>query len=317
MGWQKQLCAHRNLLRGAAFGRSLDEGATFYIFLLALQTPQEAWFIRAVRNTVAVRYFAREGPAWHRHRLVVDWEILSHDQLPFGDDDDLFVLSNLSFTADGVACGGALEENLLQWKEQWPLPLRASASSVRAAAGALAPVLVMHPWIAEYLKNDKPSAGAAPARPSGDGLAPSDDLDIDDVLAAAWFELDTRLNDAPAASVSSNDFFIRVRGSTVGAEANKGLPRLFCAQYSLRVATSFAMSMYSDDICFAMASEWCRRMGFFYSLWIEANDHSYIFTNNQLNSYEPDPFWVDMRDLMLAGSLVRARADAIDGVEPR
>ncbi len=67
-----------------------------------------------------------------------------------------------------------------------------------------------HPWIAEYLKNDKHSAGAAPARPSGDRLAPSYDLDIDDVLAAAWFELDTRLNDAPAASVSSNDFFIRI-----------------------------------------------------------------------------------------------------------
>jgi hypothetical protein len=139
--WQKRLCEHRNPLRGTAFGRSLDEGETFYIFLFALQTPQEAWFIRAVRHTAAVRYIGREGPAWHRHRLVVDWAILSHDQLPFGDDDDLLVLSNLSFNAEGVACGGALEEALLQWKEQWPLPSRANASSVRAAKGALAPLL--------------------------------------------------------------------------------------------------------------------------------------------------------------------------------
>jgi hypothetical protein len=165
--------------------------------------------------------------------------------------------------------------------------------------------------------NDRPQAGAVPARDSGDGLASSDDVDIDDVLAAAWFELDTRLNESPAATVRSNDFFIRVRGSTVGAEANRGLPRLFCTTYSMRVATSFAISLYTDEICLVMASEWCRRMTYFYSCWIEANDVSYVFSPEQLSGYDPDPFWVDACALMPAGSLAQARAQTVDAMRPR
>ena len=65
--WCRRLCAHRDEMRGTAFGDSLAEGSEWFIFLFATKSPLEAWFVRAsvfrTSLTQAVWRSAKHGHA--------------------------------------------------------------------------------------------------------------------------------------------------------------------------------------------------------------------------------------------------------------
>ena len=45
--WQRTFCHNRYQMSGVAFGCSLNEGSTWYVFLFGVLSPLEAWFVRS------------------------------------------------------------------------------------------------------------------------------------------------------------------------------------------------------------------------------------------------------------------------------
>ena len=51
---------------------------------------------------------------------------------------------------------------------------------------------------------------------------------------------------------------------------------------------SFSINRYGELACNMMAVEWCRRAYFFYSLWTDNDDVHYIYSPEDIASYEED-----------------------------
>ena len=72
----------------------------------------------------------------------------------------------------------------------------------------------------------------------------------------------------------------------VTADARKGAPSQFCQTYGFNQGMSFTLKWYGDRNCSALALEWCRRMQFWFDLWLEQGDTKYRFSAEELLSYE-------------------------------
>ena len=65
-----------------------------------------------------------------------------------------------------------------------------------------------------------------------------------------------------------------------------------------------------------MALEWCRRMTWWYKLYLEAADETFCFSDVDLASYTADPYWLRRCQDLLPGPAHHQRAEALDKLTP-
>ena len=296
----------------------MDDGAPFYVFLLAMQSPNEPCFAVAERIVEPIAYLGAADQVWLRHNLRITPTFVPYSKLPFTSTDFVIkVISDLSFGQDGLMRSGSFEQSLLEWEQDCPLHVPVQAPRAPSASKTkLEQLLEKYPWLDGYMK----AGGVAGSKGAYSAVAKTDrahmdDDDCDEALASAWLEVDDKLRDV-LREASGLQLFLRMRGDVVGAEASKGLPRLFCKSYGLIQAVSFSVARYlNTDHCLARASEWSRRCSFFYQIWLAADDPEFLFRECDLDSLPRDPAWEAAEPSF--GLAAAERAAAIDDMYPR
>ena len=75
----------------------MDDGAPFYVFLLAMQSPNEPCFAVAERIVEPIAYLGAADQVWLRHNLRVAPTFVPYSELPFASTDVIIkVISDLS-----------------------------------------------------------------------------------------------------------------------------------------------------------------------------------------------------------------------------
>lgn len=103
---------------------------------------------------------------------------------------------------------------------------------------------------------------------------------------------------------------------SIGAEAARGVPRLFCRRYRMTVANSWAVPKHTDEVASAFANAWRRRHQHFFDTWSVHGSMDYKFTAVELDSYRPPDDWIRIRNSFPSHSEERARADMLDAEVP-
>ena len=200
----------------------------------------------------------------------------------------------------------------------WPVleePKKAS-SAAPSAASVPGELLAMHPWAREFTRE-----GSRVQEPPRAGL--EDPLAVVvEACSALDREHDTWVRDDASAG---GDFFLRMRapGSSwvsgaagsegvVATEANKGLPREWCALYGLRVSATFNIGPLGVSVATDFAVEWCKRMQFFFNIWKLEGDRFYAYTEE----YVPDDAWNAFVASLVPGSYAAERVHAVCAIAP-
>lgn len=74
----------------------------------------------------------------------------------------------------------------------------------------------------------------------------------------------------------------------VMACARSGLPTEWAKQHNMGKSALFAPSKYGDESAHMLALEWCRRCEHFPQIWVANDDPEYLYTQDDLASYQED-----------------------------
>lgn len=205
-------------------------------------------------------------------------------------------------------------------------PTRASTSKkTRTAPSTVSPELCEeYPWLSAAV-GAQGRRGSGSASKANDASAPSaTDVLPEEVIDAAWDELLAKrreheaVNDCLGASFTTKVLggrwtrankkkaFDAVIGMAVGASA-----KAWCRQYGLNIEASYAFNKYGNDAATQMAVEWCRRMSHFHDIYLASGDKMYIYSKDDLGSYEEDSEWLDFLAAQDADSAMWTRAEGL------
>ena len=101
------------------------------------------------------------------------------------------------------------------------------------------------------------------------------------------------------------------------AEATKGSARTWCRRFNVNQSAHFSIAHLGYDNAFALAQEWCRRAEHFFSMWLDADDAEFEYTDLQLSSYIATEAWCSFRVSTIAGSAAHTRCTLVEAVLPR
>jgi len=183
--------------------------------------------------------------------------------------------------------------------------------------------------LAEYLGKGGSSSSKRAKTSSDQGGHEPPELD-DAAMAMVWQKLDDfRQQWGMDGASHGADFVTAVKGGTwtqrhlgvaverVTADARKGAPSQFCQTYGFNQGVSFTLSRYGDLNCSVLALEWCRRMQFWFDLWLEQGNTKYCFSAEELLSYEETPEWMAFCENAPSTGALADRISAIRGLFPQ
>jgi hypothetical protein len=125
------------------------------------------------------------------------------------------------------------------------------------------------------------------------------------------------------------NFYVTVRGGawtlahrgevydSFAAQARAGDARYFCRTYGLNVVVTFSVARYGDLSASLLAHEWCRRLEYFFGLWMAQDDWLYRFTDADVSSYHPKDEFVDFFLGLPLDSPTMARASEVNNIRPK
>jgi len=189
---------------------------------------------------------------------------------------------------------------------------------------------IAYPWLEEFVPESKRSSGsrknpAAAAASSGQG---SEGPVPEDSLAHVWDELDQKRSEWAALAGDVGDDFVTVlRGGPwtqahmgkatdrCAAQAKPGVPVSWCAMYGLNKLASFSFSVYGEVGAFVLSAEWCRRMQYYFDLWLSGPD-DYSFKPEDREGYKPSDEWLRFKASLPNSSKALQRVAAIDSLFP-
>jgi hypothetical protein len=342
--WLKGLCQQRDELIGCVLLTSCEEGAQGYYFLHATKSPFHAMFLPARVNCAPVPSLLGLSDqdalgawnAWTKWGFDFDpGTFVSDHELEFPAGQQVFVIQDVFFQPGCRLAGGREPERLDEVLVQAPAAPAPEPSEPNPSAKARKSVeeeaLAEYPWLAEYLsKGGSSSSSSKRARTSSDqrGHEPPE-LD-DAAMALVWQKIeDFRRQWGMTSDNQGADFVTAVKGGAwtqrhlgiaverVTADARKGAPSHFCQIYGFNQGMSFTLKRYGDLNCSALALEWCRRMQFWFDLWLEQGDAKYRFSSEELLSYEETPEWMAFCDNAPPTGPLADRINAIRGLFPQ
>ena len=126
-------------------------------------------------------------------------------------------------------------------------------------------------------------------------------------------------------SGDANAFFVRLRplgwGGTslsgaVMTEATKGHARLFCKRYGLAQSLTITLGRVDEVDAVTIASEWCDKMQFFYSVYAGQADPSYVFTDDDRRRYREGTAFASLCDRLHSTDAAFSRATLVRLLAP-
>ena len=95
------------------------------------------------------------------------------------------------------------------------------------------------------------------------------------------------------------------------AQATKGAAYDWCEQHHLRKYSSFTVRHFGRAESSTLALQWCSKMQFFFDLWMSQRKRDYVYTEEDLESYQPGDGWNVFLQGLPADSPARERAEAL------
>ena len=102
--WLRCLCDHRDECIGTACGKSWGEGEIWYVFVFALRSPLEVWFVKAVFEDMAFPFYDGLTPEertgisewWSPYQQRIMPNSCCNDMAtPWAADDDIQAVEGL------------------------------------------------------------------------------------------------------------------------------------------------------------------------------------------------------------------------------
>ena len=200
-------------------------------------------------------------------------------------------------------------------------------------------ILENHPWLREWAphlhrkqsaRSSVGSEGHASQQRAGHSDRPQAETKAPlsaNEEEAAWETL-RRLRQqwSDQVSLEQNHFPVSLRGGAwtkanrgteadcVSAGATKGAVWQWCQTFHLPKMARFTLK-YGTDVATALAQEWSKKMQFYYSLYLEADDPDFRYSELQTQAYVPDSAWSSLKP-RLEDRKALARAESIDSLCP-
>ena len=347
--WLGPMCRNRDEFENTALLLFVEEEWRAWKFMYATQSPLKAHFSELhaadwhLSTTTITNRTWSEGMQrgdcmkWTCDTIAkMDWS-----QLPVCDEERVFVLRHVYFDSP-TTLSSVAEPVPLALYLSW-LPTDAAASSTgetrpRAAParprGGLSDILDRHPALTSLLtartKSNKPesddgSTSSSDASPAEGDVAP--ELDEDSV-AAVFAELEKMREEWKDPVVDVPNFKVVLLGGPslkkkTGAEfdAWKGIARgdaleNWCKVYGMQAGARFNVATYGEGGGHQFASEWCRKMQFFYDLHQASGDPFHVFSDEEVAGYEESPDFVVFAVALPAGQ-ARTRLTWFRNLRPR
>ena len=85
----------------------------------------------------------------------------------------------------------------------------------------------------------------------------------------------------------------------------------------MRQSASYALvKCGGPEAATALATEWCRRMSWFFDMWMERDQRRYEFTADELGGCPVDEDWVRFRSTLRPGSYAAECAVIVENIRP-
>jgi hypothetical protein len=155
------------------------------------------------------------------------------------------------------------------------------------------PLLEKYPWLQPFLAEDVPSAeenAASSNEPPNPEFVPAGTLS-DQELEAVYIALSQQRRACEGEAMQAiNHFKTSIIGGPwtfanrgVAFDAIKASPKhpesmAWTRKYFPTAQASFAYRKYGDEACSALALLWCRRMEYFFSIYVNQSDPDYVYT---------------------------------------
>jgi len=101
------------------------------------------------------------------------------------------------------------------------------------------------------------------------------------------------------------------------AQATRGAAYDWCEQYHLRKYSSFTARHVGRAESSMLALQWCSKMLFFFYLRMSQSKREYVYTEGDLESYQPGDDWNVFLQGLPADSPAGERAEALVQMQPK
>lgn len=343
--WVKTLCWHRGSIVGTAYSNDFQTGSTAYYFLYATQSPLAAYFLPVIVGVPLLPALeqlstAEVLEAWgEAHAFLCDRHVqgtVAGHMLPAWGEATVLVVQGFGFQPGGALTSGFAPVPWAEFLATLPAldrggPGGRGGQRQPAWGPALAEASVVHPWLREFAhRPERPGGDLEPlALQDAEGHAELllDDLP-EDALARVLQDLEDKRKEWAVETIGlGEDFTSILRGGAwtavhkglafdcCAATAKKGLPSQWCRKYGMNQIASYSFSVYGEVTASTLAAEWCRRMQFYYDLWIESGQ-DYVYRPEDKAAYKPTDSWLRLKADLTLPAKARQRAEIIEDLFP-
>jgi hypothetical protein len=332
--WLPKMVWNRQHFECCVLLTQCQEGAKAYLVLYCLQSPYQASFVGCTYTEAAVPSLASVM------QTGMDAAVQSFWRHTLGINEGCYTTeANLEFSGEGPICvlpeckvlGGSVVSDaeavlLTEFMDKLPDAKavgRASSSSTKPNKATMDALVLKHPWLANEVTGDRAPIKRAQSSTAYETEVVADDSDddtkpdADSVVDGVWASLsDVRALWSSETPVLPDGFYTLITGGAwsvkhkgtaadrVQALARAGCHKDWCKQYSLNMMASWSFQLYGAAAANAMAVEWCRKLQYYFDIWMEQGSSNYQYTEADIKGYKPTTAWLDFEtDVPLKGKL--------------
>ena len=310
--WLKVICHNGGDFGGTVFCHS-GGSAKAWKFLFSLENPLTATFLEmhclrppsVAPGPVPLRAgLARMKHTW---KYAIGASVVWSDLRFAEDGSDIEVIPRATYEGHCRVIPNADAIPWALWAAQFDDEKTTTSTPTRRPT--VEPGLLEEfPWLVEFFP--PPGHGGGGGAHGGGvghgalGLGEAREL-TEEEIAAVWQAVLEKRHDLVPLHSSEDNFVVFARGGKWTAEhkrqavdvvrciAKSGAPRAWCRYYGMKQMKSFAINLYGEDGCVALASEVKRRYEYFYKIWWDAPDDDWVYTQEHINGYAEDRPWND------------------------
>ena len=338
--WMTEVAYQRRHFHKCCIGISGVFGDRFYVFSFALQrNPTVLGLTRLVERARIIRQPADWndiGDAFAESwRYDFDLKVLechfTTKHFAGVSESSVFVLTGLVFLPTCRVVCDSDKVPLRTYLDSLPkltksITARATAAPARQFGGAEshAAIVQQNPWLLHHLGELKQWAKKHGLNKDGTIESPDDDSgDVwADEVVEATNDIFQRLADLRSQLQSSEEaeaYFrvapfggmscLRLKGVGIVAYRARAVGRVieeWCKRYSLQVAATFDISLYSDEGAVTMGREWSSRMAYWYQLFLDGGaPETFEYTEEMLDGYKESGAFRELAEALTAPQAVK------------
>ena len=319
--WLASVCLHRQEFQDTALVVRNGDIVEVFKFVFAYKKPYHAMFQKLspidefVRTPVVTSENWEElaMSSWRRRYSVEPGQYRREHELGWVRSSVVSLVRDLVFTEGSCVCSDAPDISLADFVKTLPEVKEASHGGTPATQGAASSssssvdpsLAARYGWLAAAAARagghgDKRARGST--GDGGDeenvpeeGMEPLDDDAVQDVFDELYRKREEWLAREVVISVDFRGTILggawtkKHKGVAYDAYAGKACnqsAKAFCRMYGLGMSARFALSTCSEKLASVFARAWCEKMQFFFDVYKASGDERYIFTADDVASFE-------------------------------